>query len=179
MNLIEKAARIAVIAHDKQTRKSDGSPYIVHPFMTALKLLQNNFSDIIISAALVHDVLEDTDFSEKKLRETLGDEVLQIVKAVSEDKALPWEERKKQYIETVRNAPKGTKAVSIADKIHNLESLMAAHTDQGPEIWNKFNRGKEQKLWFEKEVLKMFKATWQHTLVDEYEALLNKVENLD
>ncbi len=178
-SLIEKAVRISVAAHGGQTRKSDNLPYIIHPFMVALKLAKYNFPDTIIAAALTHDVLEDTDFGEEKLKEELGGEVLGIVKAVTNDDSLPWEEKKKKYVETVRNGPEGAKAVAVADKIHNLESLMIAHAEQGPELWKKFNRGKEQKLWFENEVLKILKQTWHHPLVDEYESLLEQEKKLD
>jgi len=70
--------------------------------------------------------LEDTDFGEEKLKQELGSEVLEIVKAVTNDDSLPWEEKKKKYVETVRSGSEGAKAVAGADKIHNLESLMIA-----------------------------------------------------
>ena len=173
INLIEKAARIAVSAHKDQLRKDD-SPYIVHPFMVALKLVKYNFSDTIVAAALVHDVLEDTEFPKDKLRDELGDEVLEIVKAVTNDSSLSCEEKKIKYIETVRNGPEGAKAVSIADKIHNFESLIAAYSEQGPDIWKKFNSNEKQRAWFEKEILKMFKEAWEHPLIEEFEKLLKQ-----
>ncbi len=175
LSSIEKATRISVFAHRGQTRKGDGLPYIIHPFMVALKLAHYNFSDTIIAAALTHDVLEDTKFSEKELLGELGDEVLEIVKAVTHDDFLPWEEKKKKYIESVRNGPEGTKAVCVADKIHNMESLLVVYAEQGEDIWKKFNRGKEKKIQFENEILKMLKETWQHPLIDEYENLLKKL----
>ncbi|MEK7166296.1 MAG: HD domain-containing protein [Patescibacteria group bacterium] len=174
ISLLEKAVRVSVVAHGGQKRKGDDLPYIIHPFMVALKLAKFNFSDTVIAAALTHDVLEDTDFLEEKLKYELGSEVFEIVKAVTNDDSLPWEEKKKKYIETVRSGPEGARAVAVADKIHNLESLIIAHAEQGPELWKKFNRGKEQKLWFENEVLKMLRQTWQHPLVDEYENLLEQ-----
>ncbi|MSQ46280.1 MAG: bifunctional (p)ppGpp synthetase/guanosine-3',5'-bis(diphosphate) 3'-pyrophosphohydrolase [Ignavibacteria bacterium] len=178
INIIEKAVRISVVAHKTQTRKGDGLPYIMHPFMVALKLAKYNFPDIVIAAALTHDVLEDTDFPIEKLREELGDEVLEIVIAVTNDDTLPWEEKKKKYIETVRNGSDFAKAVAVADKIHNLESILIAYAEQGPKLWKKFNQGKEQKFWFENGVLKMLKETWQHPLIEEYEKLLAKEREL-
>jgi len=178
IGLVEKAVRVSVVAHSGQTRKGDNLPYIIHPFMVALKLAKYKFPDTVIAAALTHDVLEDTDFGEEKLKQELNSEVLEIVKAVTNDDSLPWEEKKKKYVETVRNGSEGAKAVAVADKIHNLESLMIAHAEQGPELWKKFNRGKEQKLWFENEVLKMLKQTWQHPLIDEYESLLEQEKEL-
>jgi (p)ppGpp synthase/HD superfamily hydrolase len=54
---------------------------------------------------LTHDVLEDTNHSVASFREELGEEVYKLVKAVSNDPSLPWEEKKLKYIETVRNGP--------------------------------------------------------------------------
>jgi len=177
-NLIEKAARIAVLAHKEQIRKGDDLPYIIHPVMVALKLSKYNFNDSIIAAALVHDVLEDTDFSEEELKDELGGEVWKIVKSVTADDSLPWREKKKKYIESVRKGPEGAKAVATADKIHNLESLLIAYTKQGPSLWKRFDRGKKDKIWFEEQVLKMLKGTWNHPLVKEYEYLLEKAKRL-
>lgn len=70
MNIIEKAVRISVEAHQNQTRKGDDLPFIIHPFMVALKLAKYNFSDTVVAAALAHNVLEDTDYSEEKLKKT-------------------------------------------------------------------------------------------------------------
>ena len=149
--LIEKATMVALNAHSGQKRKDDNSPYIAHPFMVAIKLAQNGFSEEIIAAALVHDVLEDTNVSENDLRKELGETILNVVKTLSEDKSLPWEERKKKYIESVRNGSEGAKAVSISDKIHNAEGVLAAYELEGPKIWKYFNRGRDSKIWFEKE----------------------------
>jgi len=177
-NLVEKALRIALLAHKNQVRKGDGTPYIVHPIMVALKLAKYSFPDEVVAAALVHDVLEDTDFSQGKLEEELGKEVLDIVLSVTNDASLSWEEKKKKYVETVRNGSDGAKAVSLADKIHNLESLLLAYKEQGPSLWSKFHRGKEQMIWFESEVLKMLKETWRHPMIDEYERLLAQEKEL-
>ena len=178
-NIIEKSVRLAFSAHEGQTRKTGNLPYIIHPFMVALKLAKYDFPDSVIAAALMHDVLEETDLQEDIIRAELGEEVLEIVKAVTNDDSLPWEEKKKKYVESVRHGPEGAKAVAVADKIHNIESLLIAHSAQGPGVWQKFNRGKEQKLWFENEVLSMLKATWSHPLIEEYENLLEQEANLE
>lgn len=176
--LIEKAARMAVIAHDGQSRKAEDTPYAVHPFVVALKLTAHDFSETVIAAALVHDVIEDTNVGEKILRETLGEDVLALVKTFSEDKTLPWEERKKQYINTIRKGSDEAKAISAADKIHNLESLLRGHAEHGEALWAYFTRSKDQQVWFVNEMLSMLRDTWQHPLVDEYEMLCQKLKTL-
>ena len=66
--------------------------------------------------------------------------------------------------------------VSIADKIANLHSFFEQYEKEGPKLWQKFNRGKDKKVWFEKEVLKMAKTQWKHPLLDEFENLITKLE---
>ncbi len=178
-SLIEKAIRIATKAHKAQLRKADGIPFITHPIVVALKLAKHGFSDIVIAAALVHDVLEDTDYPVDKFKKELGDEVFKIVKAVTNDKFLEWEEKKIKYIENVRKGSEEAKAVAVADKIHNIESLMIVYAKDGSEVWKRFNRGKDKKIWFEKNFLKMIKETWKHPLVKEYEELIKKEEKLN
>ncbi|MDP2816508.1 MAG: HD domain-containing protein [Rectinemataceae bacterium] len=178
LSLLERAARMAAIAHKGQVRKEGGTPYIVHPFMIALKLTKSGFPEPVIAAALVHDVPEDTDVTVETLRAELGDEVADIVCAVTNDDSLSWEEKKLKYIETVRVGSEGAKAVAIADKIHNAESLIAAHARLGPALWNHFKAGRDKKIWFEEKMLAMLKESWQHPLVEEYEALVRKMQDL-
>ena len=179
LSLIEKAIRIIVTAHANQKRKNDGSPYVVHPLMVAIKLMKYNFSDEVIAAALVHDILEDTDISEQELRDNLGNGVVDLVKMVTNDNFLSWEDKKNKYIETVRNGSEEAKAISIAGKIHNAENFLFTYNQIGSEIWKKFSRGKEKKMWFEEEMLKMFKETWSHPMINEYEKLVEQMQNAE
>jgi len=178
MNLIEKAEQIATTAHKGQTRKDGKTPYIEHPTAVANILIKNNFPDEVVAAAFVHDVLEDTDFSEKDLLKELGEEVFAIVKTVSEDKSLPWEERKKAYVEQVRGGSEEAKAVSIADKIHNATNILSDYDKSGPDIWKRFTGGYEKTLWSAELVLSMFKDSWNHPLISEYETLVEKLKKL-
>ncbi|MDP4020672.1 MAG: HD domain-containing protein [Candidatus Adlerbacteria bacterium] len=179
MNVVQKASAIAEAAHRDQKRKTDGSPYIAHPRAVAEILTKYGFKEEVVAAALVHDVLEDTDFSPAELHKELNGEVFNLVEAVTEDKSLPWEERKKKYIEAVRVAGADAKAIAAADHIHNLQSILSAYEKQGAEVWKHFNRGKDEKIWFEEEMLKMLTESWQHPLLEEYEKLLARMKTLD
>ena len=179
LGIIEKALRIAAKAHKEQVRKTDKSPYIVHPIQVGIILMLHQFDDEVVASGIVHDVIEDTDVTEAELREELGDVVVDIVLQISENKDLEWKERKLDYIETVRNGSDAVKAVSIADKIHNMKSLLDSYEVMGSDVLKVFTRGnKEGKLWFEEECLKMFKESWGHPLVDEYESLVEKFREL-
>lgn len=176
--LIERAMALAVRAHEGQMRKEGPMPYIVHPVSVALILARYGFSDTVIAAALVHDVIEDTDVTNEELRRVLGDNVADLVAPVTHDDTLPWEEKKKAYIEKVRTASEGAKAISLADKIANAESLIAAHEAQGAAVWKHFNAGREKKLWFEHAMHDMFRESWKHPLVSEYAALVARMDTL-
>ena len=179
LSLVERAARIMVTAHDGQVRKVGGSPYIIHTTVVALTVASHGFSEAAVAAALVHDVLEDTDYSETKLVEELGDEVVAIVRAVTEDKTLAWEARKAAYVQSIRIAAPEAKAVSIADKIHNLRSILVAHGAMGTVVWGGFTRGRQQQLELATQLLDAYRSSWQHPLVDEYAELVHKVQTLD
>jgi len=174
MTLIEKADALAAQAHQGQTRKGAPLPYIVHPRAVADMLAHYGFSDATVAAALVHDVVEDTTMGRDVLLRELGEEVVSIVDSVTEDKSLPWEERKLRYIAQVRAGSPEAKALSVADKIHNIQSVLALHKELGDGVWEIFNRGKEKKLWFERSMLHMLKETYQHPMVDEYAVLVDE-----
>lgn len=178
MELIEQALQVAVTAHKEQVRKSDGSPYVVHPIMVSRIVEHHGFSEIVVAAALAHDVLEDTDVTEDELRAKLGEAVVDIVLAVSEDKSLDWEARKEAYIEQVATASDEVKAVSVADKIHNTQSFLKAYAEQGPAVWKKFSRGKEKSLWFHHTLYQRLQQEWQHPMLDEFASLVSKLEEL-
>lgn len=172
MNLIETALRVAIEAHKEQKRKSDGFPYIVHPFMVAMKVREHGFSDTVVAAALCHDVLEDTKVSADELRAKLGDEVVALVQHLSEDKAQPWEERKRAYIEHVAAAAAEVKAISTADKIHNLEDSLRHFRLEGPDFWRRFTRGLNDQRWFYQTFVDAVGRDWQHPLLEELRALV-------
>jgi len=178
-HLLEKAIRLAVRAHEGQLRKDGEVPYITHPLGVTLILAKHGFGDEVLSAALTHDVVEDTVVTNKELREELGDTVADIVASVTHDDTLGWEEKKIKYIKTVREGGEGAKAVATADKIHNAECLIITHKEKGTKMWDQFNAGKEKKIWFEESMLRMLQETWRHPLIDEYEVLLKQMKELE
>jgi (p)ppGpp synthase/HD superfamily hydrolase len=178
VSLVEKAIRVAVRAHQGQVRRVSKLPFFIHPMAVALKLAKHGFSDEVLAAALTHDVLEDTEYPPSKLKRELGEKVFNIVKTVTYDKRLSWDEERKRYLESVQAGSVEAKAVSIADKIHNLESILSDYYELKKSTWNVFHQDREKKIWFEEESLKMFKDSWDHPLIEEYEALLEEVKKL-
>ena len=181
--IIPSAIFLALEYHDKQIRKGDGHPYLEHPLDVAHILWKNKFLSEVISAGYCHDLLEDTSCEENKISEVCSPEVLRIVKAVSNDESLSdkkdWELKKAKYVESVRLGGEKAIAVSVADKISNLHSFFEQYEKEGPSLWKKFNRGKDKKIWFEKEVIKMAKSNWSHPMLAELEKLVQRLEKTE
>ncbi len=175
-NTIERAASFAAEKHKNQYRKEGGLLYISHLFGVALILQKYNFPPTVIAIGLLHDTLEDTDTTEEEIKENFGEEILNIIKSISNDDTLNWKDKKKKYIESVRNANSEAKAVALADKIHNMQSLLFNLETDGEKTWGNFRSSKEDKLWFEEECLKMFKESYEHEMISEYEILLNQLK---
>nr|WP_296667948.1 bifunctional (p)ppGpp synthetase/guanosine-3',5'-bis(diphosphate) 3'-pyrophosphohydrolase [Demequina sp.] len=80
--LIERAYKAAEVAHEGQLRKS-GEAYITHPIAVAQIVADLGMPDTVIAAALLHDVVEDTEYPLETMREEFGDEVAMIVDGVT------------------------------------------------------------------------------------------------
>ena len=86
MTKLRKAIEFAMDAHADATRKGKSRPYILHPLEAmniAAGLTEN---EDVLTAAVLHDVVEDTDVKEAEIREAFGDRVADLVMAESEDK---------------------------------------------------------------------------------------------
>jgi hypothetical protein len=177
---IENGLQLAMKYHSGQSRKGDGLEYIIHILEITRLLDKNGFGTDILAAGFCHDLLEDTECTEEEIRSLCGEEVLRIVKAVSNDRALDdkalWEIKKEKYIQTVLKGGESAIAVCIADKLVNLRSLLKEYKKSGEAIWGRFNRGKAKKLWFEQQVLAMARKNWNHPLVKEYAVLVKELE---
>lgn len=146
---ISKALTLAGELHDGQERKGDGLPYIIHPFAVALILMDYEEDEDLIVAALLHDTVEDCEYDEKQLTEDFGEKVSEIVMSVTEtNKDDPWQKRKDDYLAHLKESSYESKLICAADKIHNLQSMIAAYEKFGMEAEKAFNAPLDKKIWF-------------------------------
>lgn len=132
MNELLKALSLASIAHQSQTRKGDGgAPYVNHLIEVAFLLSEvAKVDDVsILQAAVLHDILEDTDTTKDELLKTFKNEIIEYVEAVTDDKTLSLSERRQKQIEHMATASNGIKLIKLADHCSNVASI--------PPNWNR------------------------------------------
>lgn len=130
---IFKALEFAAERHKNQFRKGEVKiPYINHPINVVTLLAEFNETDQnLLTAAALHDVIEDTtegkneiDDISKVIKNQFGNKVLNIVLEVSDDKSLPYQERKQLQIKNTPSLSLEGKKLKISDKICNINDMM-------------------------------------------------------
>ena len=126
--------------HAGQTRNgSGGMPYIEHPIAVAARLEEQGYGEEAVAAALLHDVVEDSDTTLDELREKFGEDVAGMVGALTDDEALDsYRERKAEHRERVAAADAEAMAIYGADKLTNVTTLRAAYEAEGDAVREEF-----------------------------------------
>jgi GTP diphosphokinase / guanosine-3',5'-bis(diphosphate) 3'-diphosphatase len=112
--------------HKLQRRKGYYKiPYINHPIKVTRLLAEcNEKDDVLLCASILHDVLEDTDATEHEILSQFGQEVLDVVKEVTDNMQLPEKERKALQITKAKGLSNKAKKIKIADKICNMRDIL-------------------------------------------------------
>lgn len=119
-----RAVAFACERHGGQRREADGASFLLHPLEVASLLERESCSDEVIAAAVLHDVLEDTDADRDELDAHFGAGVSRLVALVSDDPEIDDEEQRKDEVrQRVRRAGDDGLAVYAADKISKVREL--------------------------------------------------------
>ena len=128
VSMIEKAYKLAVKAHGDQRRKS-GEPYIIHPLWVAIILADLEMDKETIAAGMLHDVVEDTDYTVEDIENIFGPKIAQIVDGLTKisggifgDRASAQAENFKKLLLTMSNDIRVI-LIKIADRLHNMRTL--------------------------------------------------------
>ncbi len=178
-HLIQRALAFAARKHTS-TRKGSDIPYITHPAQVAIILARHGYEDHVLAAAILHDVLEDTDSSPGEVRGLFGEKVLQLVQELTEPQFKPkeetWERRKAAKLEQLLGASPEALAICAADRLHNVCSTLHDIEVHGPVAWEKFRRRPKKLLEFEQAVLDILRKRFLHPLTEEYAAAVEKLK---
>lgn len=133
--LIRKAFDVAVEAHSEQRRKT-GEPYIYHPIAVAkIVALQIGLGAVSIAAALLHDVVEDTDYTVEDMERLFGEKIAKIVNGLTKISRMSKDQMPSIQAENFRkmlltlNDDVRVILIKIADRLHNMQTMgaMPAH----------------------------------------------------
>ena len=138
--LISRAQARARSAHAGQIRNgSGGLPYIEHPRMVAATLATRDYPETTLAAALLHDVVEDSDTTVEELREEFGDQVADLVAALSDDESIEgYRERKDEHRRRVVGVDGDAFPIYAADKLANMTTLHAAIEAEGIKVADEY-----------------------------------------
>lgn len=127
---IEQAIKAAALLHSEQLRKGDiPLPYITHLMAVTAILRDYTTDEDTLVASLLHDTLEDTDYTAEEMEKDFGKKVKNIVQTLTEPTherkiKLNWIERKKAYAGQLRKGPIEAVYIAAADKCHNFRSIV-------------------------------------------------------
>jgi (p)ppGpp synthase/HD superfamily hydrolase len=139
-NLIRGALELAEQAHAGQVRSgSGGMAYIHHPVAVAELLAEQGYEEEIVAAALLHDVVEDSETGVEKIAERFGPRVASLVEVMTDDESIePYRRRKDEHRRQVEDAGGDALAIYAADKLSNVRVLRRAYANEGEPAGEEF-----------------------------------------
>ncbi len=135
VSIVQRAFVVAREAHEGQMRSS-GDPYITHPVAVTVLLANMRLDHETLSAALMHDVIEDTEVSKQELADEFGDTIADLVEGVSKLDKLDFKDKREFQAENFRKMVMAMTQdirvilIKLADRTHNMRTLGALRPDK-------------------------------------------------
>ena len=180
----EEALVYATQAHGNQMRKKTGIPFVAHILGVTAIALEYGASETEAISALLHDTVEDCGGADRfrDIREKFGDDVAGIVDGCTdayETPKPPWLERKRAYIEHLKDSDSSTRLVSASDKLHNTRAILAELRRHGTDVFDRFGGKKDGTLWYYRTLVTAFREHGNHTdLIGELDRVVTEIEKL-
>ena len=183
LTLLDHAIIFATKAHSGTPRKGTNVPYIVHPIEAAAIVSAMTDDEEVIAAAVLHDVIEDTEATREDLLARFGRRITDLVMNESEDKrrnlpaALTWKTRKQETITFLETeADTDAKMLALADKLANLRAIYRDQCIIGDKVWERFNeKDKNMHAWMYRSIAAALEELRDHPMWQEYNRLVEEV----
>ena len=183
MTKLEKAITFAIQAHHGMIRKKDKLPYILHPLEVVTILGGMTNDEDILSAAVLHDTVEDTDTTFEQIEELFGHRVKELVESETENKRkdLPpsetWYRRKKESLDFLKETDDvAVKMLWLSDKLANMRSFYRLWRQQGNEMWKGFHQeDPKQQAWYYRTIADNVAELQDYAAWKEYRYLVDMI----
>ena len=183
MELVSEAIAFAVKAHDGMRRKKSEIPYILHPMEAAVIVGSMTDDQNVISAAVLHDVVEDAGVTIEEIAEKFGERVRELVASETEDKRADcppsetWRIRKEESLAVLRKTEDvGVLMVWLGDKLANMRSIYRDWKTEGDAIWQRFNqKSVTEQAWYYRSIIALTERLSDTSAWIEYKTLTELV----
>jgi len=139
IKLLDKAYSTAKKYHDNQFRKS-GEPFIIHPLSVGMILADIELDQTSIAAAILHDVVEDTEYNLEKVMSEFGNSIARIINGVTKLDKLVFNTKEEQQVSNIRKMIIAMSEdvriilVKLADRLHNMRTLSPLNKEKRKDI---------------------------------------------
>src|SRR5438046_9613260 len=178
----EEALIYATRVHVNQMRKKTRIPYVAHILGVAAIALEYGANETEAIGALLHDTVEDCGGGERlrDIREKFGDDVAGIVDGCTDTYQTPkppWLERKRAYIDHLKESDSSIRLVSASDKLHNTRAILSELRRHGLEVFERFAGKKDGTLWYYRTLVTAFRQHGDHAdLIAELDRVVSEIE---
>jgi GTP pyrophosphokinase len=141
VKILDKAYKTAKKYHGDQLRKS-GEPFIVHPLSVGMILADIELDQTSIAAAILHDVVEDTEYNLEKVTSEFGNSIARIINGVTKLDKLVFNTKEEQQVSNIRKMIIAMSEdvriiiVKLADRLHNMRTLSPLNKEKRKKIAN-------------------------------------------
>ncbi len=180
---IEQAIRAVTILHENQLRRgSIPLPYISHLFAVMTILRDYTTDEDILVAGLLHDTLEDTDYTLDELKEDFGGPIAEIVLSVTEPSEVngvkaTWLQQKKVYLKQLKKADKKALMVCAADKIHNYRSIVEEYHERHSDFLRDFGPNLQDRMETHQAISNTLNSKLKNDIVHEFNNTFTEYKN--
>jgi len=180
---IEQAIRAATVLHKDGIRRGlPPLPYITHLFAVAWMVRDYTKAENTVIAAFLHDVLEDTPYTAAELEEDFGEQVRNLVEALTEPsekdgRPLTWKEKKDAYISNLKKAPTEALVIAAADKIHNMRCIVEQYYDDHKRFLADFPGSLEERAMGYQDLSNLLNRQLENAIIGEFNHVYTEYKN--
>jgi (p)ppGpp synthase/HD superfamily hydrolase len=146
-DIVRDAYELLVRKHAGQRQKVNGHPYVEHPVLVAGNVGSAGSDSEMVAAALLHDIVEDSDETVQQIRERFGKRIGDLVDAMTDTAEIePYERRKDLHRSRIAAAGADAAAIFAADKLNNVQALRDAYAIEGEAVASRFKQPLDTKM---------------------------------